>query len=81
MVRKTKFFEEDLLGKLQEQVNNFLDTLPQYNVVDVKYNHYHDPRVGKHGNMWYTALVIYSDNKEPDSVPAKTMVPLYEPKS
>lgn len=87
MVRKVEFFEEEYISTLQNNINKFLDKLPQYNVVDVKYNHYRDH------NMWYTALVIYSDNKEPDcnsdgTVPTevgngrkkRTMIPTWEGK-
>lgn len=66
MVRKVRFFETDDISRLQDNVNEFLDTLPQYNVVDVRYNHYRDPDLGDRA-IWYTAMVLYSDNKDTDS--------------
>ena len=83
MVRKVEFFETEDIGTLEEKVNVFLNTLPQYNVVDVQYNHYRDPDVGDH-HIWYTAMVLYSDNDSihGNSVPTtkKTMVPTWEGK-
>ena len=68
MVRKTKFFETEHIDNLEALVNDFLSKLPQYSIVDVKYDHIYRPKEeGYFKPMIYTAMVLYSDNKEPDN--------------
>ena len=73
MTKQTKFFEDDSIFSLEEQVNKFLNTLHWSSQVDVKYHH-SGIRLADSSNMYerwdsvYTAMVVYEPHYD-DSVP------------
>jgi len=74
MTKQTKFFEDDSIFLLEEQINKFLKTLHwSSEVIDIEYHH-SGIRLADSSNMYerwdsvYTAMVIYKEPREDDSV-------------
>lgn len=76
MPKKVKFFESNNIFNLETQVNEFLDEIDHYNIIDISFNNISSGLPNNHEDDWnliYTAMVMYDKEEYPTkSVPEGT---------